>query len=230
MSTLFKTLIVTSMLAISTNEGEKTTYLSDQTKLDYSVSYDKVLNGAYTLTTPDEKMSLRGVYKDDQRVGNWYAFNPDGSIFLRYNYDLKKLVSIDNNAIKRVKFDIPSEKKFDAADATIAVPICSIEQFISLVGSEFERKMRQENKSAEGSLSVDLTAFVDAEGNARYNANYVLDGINLSKKLIIKEKMFNIDWLPATYKKEKIASTFTVNMLLNFTADPTKRQRFVWNY
>jgi len=230
MNAIFKTLIVTTALILSVDGTQKTALLSDQSKLTYTITDNKTLNGAYILSTPDDKMSLRGAYKDGVRVGNWYAFNPDGSIFLRYNYDLKKLISIDTVAIGHARFTIAGANEEVKNAATIPVPICSIEQYMSIVGSEFERKIRQENKSVDGSINADLTATVDANGRARYTAFYVIEGVKTSKKIIVNEKMFDLEWIPATYKGEKLAGTFTVNMDVNFRPDLTKRQRFIWNY
>jgi hypothetical protein len=230
MNGLLKTFIVTAALAFSADGTQKTTYLSDQSKLTYNVNESKVLDGAYELYTPDGKMTLRGAYKDNQRAGNWYAFNPDGSIFLRYNYSLKKLVSVDMAAITKAKYDIKSSDDEVKKGATIPMPVCSIEQYISLLGSEFQRKVLKENKSANGTLDVDLIASIDATGKARYSSVYVIDGIKFSNKIVVSEKLFDIEWLPATYKGEALASTFTVNFQADFSPDPTKRQRFIWNY
>ncbi|RYY06451.1 MAG: hypothetical protein EOP43_06310 [Sphingobacteriaceae bacterium] len=230
MSTIFKTLIVTTALAFSAVAGPKTIILSDQSKLTYNISDDKKLNGAYILTTPDDKVSLKGAYKDDQRVGNWYTFNPDGTIFLRYNYDLKKLISIDTVAITRVKYEINTTDDEVKKGSNIPVPICSIEQYISLLGSEFKRKILKEDKTASGMLNVNLIANVDANGSARYSANYTIGGVKFNTKLIISEKMFDIEWLPASYKGQKIAGTFIISTQADFSTDPPKRQRFIWNY
>lgn len=230
MNAIFKTLIVTTALAFSANGTQKTTYLSDQSKLNYNVSDGKILDGAYELYTPDEKMTLRGAYKDNARVGNWYAFNADGSTFLRYNYGLKKLVALDTVAIQRVNYEIKSDNEEVKKGASIPVPICSIEQYISLIGTEFQRKTLKENKAATGTLDVDLIANVDATGKARYSAFYQIDGFKFNTKIVLSEKLFNIEWLPATYKGEGVASTFKVSFTADFSPDPTKRQRFTWNY
>ncbi|RYE13448.1 MAG: hypothetical protein EOP45_21165 [Sphingobacteriaceae bacterium] len=163
-------------------------------------------------------------------MGNWYAFNADGTPFLRYNYDLKKLISIDTVAISRAKFDINTTNTEAKKGSNIPVPICSIEQYISLLGSEFKRKIMKEDKTASGILNVDLIANVDANGSARYSALYTIGGIKFNTKLSIGEKMFDIDWLPASYKSEKFAGTFIVSTQADFSTDPTKRQRFIWNY
>jgi hypothetical protein len=229
MNALLKTALITTVFTVFAATQEKTAELSDKSKVVYNLTEDKQLNGAYVVSTPDDKMSLRGLYKDNQRSGNWYAFNPDGSIFLRYNYDLKKLIMLDTVAINRARFTVAGNAEAQKL-GTVPVPICSIEQYISILGTELQRKVWAENKSAEGTLDVDLTATVDANGQARYSGTYMAGAIKVTKKLIVNEKLFNIEWLPATYKGENLAGTFTVNMQVNFSSDPTKRQRFVWNY
>lgn len=230
MNALFKTLIVTTALTFTAGATQKTTYLSDQSKLNYNINDAKVLDGGYELYTPDGKMTLRGAYKDNQRVGNWYAFNPDGSIFVRYNYTLKKLISADTAAIGRATYEILTNNEEAKKGASIPVPVCSIEQYISLLGTEFQRKTLKENKSASGTLDVDLIANVDANGKARYSAFYSIDGFKFNTKIVVSEKLFDIEWLPATYKGETMASVFKVKFQADFSPDPTKRQRFIWNY
>ncbi|MBE9586487.1 hypothetical protein IM792_18710 [Mucilaginibacter sp. JRF] len=231
MNTIFKSLLITSVLSMGAlNNVEKTVELSDKSKLVYNVGEDKKLNGAFTISSVENKLLLRGSYKEDQRSGNWYCFNPDGSVFLRYNYDLKKLVSLDTAAIKKVDVVLKTDDKDVKKNAMIPVPICSIEQYVALLGSEFERKIMAENKSAEGTVSADLIASVDENGKATYSAVYMAGGAKAAKKLIINEKVFDIEWIPASYQGKNIASTFTVNMMADFSSDPTKRQRFMWNY
>ncbi len=209
---------------------EKTAFLSDRSKVIYHTSEEKVLDGPFALSMPNGNLSLRGVYKNNERSGNWYCFNPDGSTFLRYNYDQKKLVYLDTAAITRVKFNViglaPELKK----DASVPVPICSIEQYISLLGTEIQRKIFAQNKSAEGTIDVDLIANVNDKGKAYYSGHYVVDGVDVEQKITINEKPFDLDWIPASYKGKKYASTFAVKMRFTLTQDPTVRQRFIWNY
>lgn len=231
MNIIFKGLLITSVLSIGAfTSVEKTVELSDRSKLVYNVSDDKKLNGAFIISSADNKLLLRGSYKDDKRSGNWYCFNPDGSVFLRYNYDLKKLVSLDTAAVKRVDVVLKTDDKDVKTNAMIPVPICSIEQYVALLGSEFERKILAENKGADGNISADLIASVDENGKATYSAVYMVGGAKAVKKLIVNEKVFDIEWIPASYQGKNIASTFTVNIMANLSTDPTKRQRFMWNY
>jgi hypothetical protein len=231
MTSLIKTILITGALSflVVTNE-EKAATLSDKSKIVYHVTDDQKMDGAYTITDTENKLLLRGVYKDNQRSGNWFCFNPDGTVFMRYNYDLKKVVALDSKAISRAKIDIDSKDKTIQTDASVPVPVCSVQQYISLVGVEFERQIMQENKSAEGLLEADLIASIDKDGKATYSANYDANGITMKKKIRLNDKLFNIEWIPASYKGEKLASTFAVKIAAQLGSDPRKRQRFTWAY
>jgi hypothetical protein len=231
MIALFKPILVTvaiGLLAMSATE--KSGLLSDKSKVLYNINEKKQFEGPFTIMTNDNKTLLRGTYKDNERSGNWFCFNPDGSVFLRYNYDSKKLVSVDTKAISRAKFDIQGASEDVKNGASIPVPICSVEQYISLVGVEFERQILAENKLAQGVLEADLVAKVDANGKATYSAVYQANNIEIIKKIKVNEKLFNIEWIPSSYNGEKLASTFTVKMEVKLGGDPFQRQRFIWAY
>lgn len=231
MTAFFKTLLITGTIGVFAMSAiEKSGFLSDRSKVVYHISDDKTKEGAFTISTSDDKTILRGAYKDNQRSGNWYCFNPDGTVFVRYNYDLKKLVAVDTKAISRAKFDIKGASEEVKTGASIPVPICSIEQYISLLGVEFERMVLAENKTADGMLEADLVASIDANGKASYAAVYLANGIVITKKVKLNEKLFDIEWISANYKGEKLASTFTVKMVAQLGSDPLKRQRFTWAY
>jgi len=231
MNAIVKTLLVAGTIHLFGSASiEKSGVLSDKSKVIYHVTEDKKFDGPFTISTSDNKTLLRGAYKDNQRAGNWFCFNPDGTVFLRYNYDSKKLVSVDTKAISRAKFDIKGASEEVKTGASIPVPVCSVEQYISLVGVEFERQVLSENKSAQGTLEAELVANIDANGKASYSAVYQANNIAITKKLKFNEKLFNIEWIPSSYKGDKLASTFTVKMEVKLGGDPFQRQRFIWTY
>lgn len=211
-------------------QDQKTATLSDQTKVVYAMNDSKKLNGVYSVVKDDDKVFLRGVYKDNIRTGNWYAFNNNGNVFLRYNYDLKKLLFLDTTSINRLKIEIEAKDPEAKEKASIPVPISSIDQYISLLGTELRRMVLKENKNAEGTLDADLTTKIDKNGNANYEASYIVDGIPVTKRLIIAEKGFNIDWIPSSYKGVNYASVFSVKARIDFADKPGIKQRFIWVY
>jgi len=215
---------------ISFAQQEKTSVLSDQTKVVYAMNDAKKLEGVYSIVKDDEKVFLRGIYKDNARAGNWYAFNNNGNVFVRYNYDLKKLLFLDTTSINRLKVEIETTDPEVKEKASIPVPISSIDQYISLLGTELRRVVLKENKNAAGTLDADLITNIDKNGKASYTAAYVVDGIPVTKRLIISEKAFDIDWIPSSYKGTNYASVFSVKARIDFADKPGIKQRFIWVY
>ncbi|KQM65233.1 hypothetical protein ASE74_10220 [Pedobacter sp. Leaf216] len=218
-----------NQVSFAQNE-QKTSVLSDQTKVVYAMNDAKKLEGVYSVVKDNDQVFLRGVYKDNARSGNWYAFNDNGNVFLRYNYDLKKLLYLDTVSINRLKVEVKTDDPEIKEKASIPVPISSIDQYISLLGTELKRMILKENKSADGSLDVDLITNIDKNGKANYMAAYVVDGIPVTKRLIIAEKAFDIDWIPSTYRGTNYASVFSVRAKIDFAQKPGIKQRFIWVY
>jgi len=211
-------------------QEQKTTSLSDATKVVYAMNDAKKLDGVYSVMKDDDKVLLRGVYKDNARAGNWYAFNDNGKVFLRYNYDLNKLVYLDTLSINRLSVNVNTPDPTAKEKASIPVPIASIDQYISLLGTELKRMILRENKNADGTLDVELTTNIDKKGRANYEASYFADGLKVVKRLVIAEKGFDIDWIPSSYNGQNYASTFTVKARIDFTQKPGIKQRFIWVY
>jgi len=226
----FSALALFAAVQFSNAQEQKTSILSDQTKVVYAMNDSKKFEGAYSVLKDEDKIFLRGVYKDNSRSGNWYAFNNNGDVFLRYNYDLKKLLFLDTVSINRIKVDIDANDPVVKEKASIPVPIASIDQYISLLGTELKRVVLKENKSADGTLDADLVTNIDQNGKATYEAHYVADGIPVTKRLIIAEKAFNIDWIPSSYNGKNYAAAFSVKARIDFAQKPGIKQRFIWVY
>ncbi|WP_316797096.1 hypothetical protein [Pedobacter agri] len=219
-----------SSVLLSTANAQKTIILSDQTKVVYAMNDSKKIEGIYSVLKEEDKVFLRGAYKDNVRVGNWYGFNDDGKVFLRYNYDLKKLLFLDTTSINRLKVEIDSKDPEIKEKASIPVPIISIDQYISLLGTELKRVVKTENKNADGTLEADLITKIEKNGKPNYQAQYLADGILVTKKLMVSEKGFDIDWIPASYNGVTYPSTFSVKARINFSEKPGIKQRFIWVY
>ena len=222
-------LLVTSFQIASAQE-QKVAMLSDRTKVQYTINPAQKLDGSYSVTQDSNKVYLRGAYKDGQRVGNWYAFNNDTKVFLRYNYDLKKLVSLDTTSIGRLEVEVKTDDPNVKQKASIAFPIASIDQYISLLGAETKKKILLENKKAYGNLIVDLITNIDAQGKATYTAKYTADGMDLTKRINISNKTFNLEWIPANYEGKTYPSVFSVKAKIDFDSNASGPQRFVWVY
>lgn len=209
---------------------QNTAMLSDQSKVTYTLNDSKKFEGVYSIEKGEGKVSLRGVYKNNVRSGNWYAFNENGNVFLRYNYDLKKLLFLDTVSTNRLQVNIKTNNPEVKEKATIPIPICSIDQYISILGTELRRVVLKDNKNAEGTLEADLITNIDKNGKATYEASYLADGILVTKRLIIAEKGFDIDWIPSSYNGQTYDSTFSVRAKIEFSQKSGISQRFIWVY
>lgn len=217
-------------MQVCSAQEAKTTVLSDGTTLNYTLNDSKKLDGLFSVSESAEKVFLRGVYKNGERVGNWYAFNTDGGVFMRYNYDQKKLVYIDTTSVSRLTVEVLAKDQTIREKASIPVPVASVDEYISLLATELKRQILRENKDAEGELTADLVAYVDKNGVANYEGIYKAAGIPVTKRLILTEKYFDLDWIPASYDGKNYASTFKVKAKIDFSEKESGKKRFTWAY
>ena len=222
-----------TMIAIANacySQDQKSAILSDQSTVNYVVNDQKQLEGPFSIYRTKDEVFLRGSYRNNMRSGNWYAFNQEGKVFMRYNYDLKKVLFIDTVSINRLNVQVATKDSQIREKASIPFPVCSIDQYISLLGTELKRLILQENKGADGNLNVELVADVSKDGKANYYGLYNANGVNSKKRLILPDNNFKIDWIPASYNGEKYAATFSVKASIDFRSGIPGRQRFLWVY
>lgn len=202
--------------------------LTDGSKVDYNIDENKALNGAYTVSSPNDKVWLRGSYKDNARIGNWYCFNSDGSMVLRYSYDLKKIIAIDDKMLAKISFSIKDKDESIKEKATVPVPICSIDQYVSLFNEQIYSIITKEQKNLPKELPVDIIASINAKGAVTYKLGYTINGLNFTNKLVVIEKMYDLEWAPAMYEGKIVPSDVVISSKL--VLDGNKLQRFIWNY
>jgi hypothetical protein len=196
--------------------------------VSYSIDDNKVLNGAYVVTGMDGKVWLRGSYKDNKRVSNWYCFNSDGSMMLRYNYDLKKVIAIDDKMAAKIKFKLDEKNPSVVEKATVPVPISSIDQYVSLFNEQIHTILTREHKNAPKEVPVDIIASIDGKGAVSYKLAFEMNGLTYSNKLILKERMYELQWAPSMYEGKIIPAEVTIST--KYVNDGSARQRFIWNY
>ncbi len=229
MKTLLTSSLIVGLAAVLFSTIEKSGTLVDQSKVTYNITEDKKLSGAYLIQDATNVTRIRGSYTDNKRSGDWYCFDQTGKMVLRYNYNANKLLSLDQDAVSALEIKVVDKDPDVATNARIPVPICSIEQYKKLLIEELKDQIPTKERTEKVSVTADITAIVDANGSAKYIAFYVLKGVEYKAILYTKDKLFNLEWLPAkyndkTYKSEvKFSSTFDV--------DPgSTTRRFVWNY
>jgi hypothetical protein len=208
---------------------EKTAILIDDTKLTYQVDEKNQLNGLYTVINTSHVPLLRGSYKDDKRSGNWYCFNNDKSIFLRYNYDSNKILALDTVNIKKATIKILSKDKDAVENASISLPICSIDQYISLMNGEIKKSLNTKHITFDKAMDFEIKATLNEKNKVQYKIGYLYNKEKYEYILSPSFSKFNIDWIPAMYKGNAVPSEFTVYSEIKFAVDYDKQPRFNWS-
>lgn len=207
---------------------QKEAKLIDDSKLIYHVNEKNELHGAYSVQNTKDNVTIRGSYTDNKRTGNWYCFNNDKSLFLRYNYDQKKILFIDTVAIKKAEIVILDKNPEAVKNASISVPVCPLDQYISFLKKEISDVFPQPHMQYATPTNLEIVAKVDANGQAKYQVNYIFDKIKRSISVSGKSKAFVIDWVPAMYEGKGVASEFKVATEISFSNNDGHK-RFNWN-
>ncbi len=225
--------IVISSAIISTVIGltelkEKSVILIDDTKLTYQVNEKNQLNGVYTIINTSMTPLIRGSYKEDQRSGNWYCFNADKSIFMRYNYELNKVVYLDTVAIKKATIKILSNDKNVAENASISLPVCSIDQYLSIMNEEIKQSINPNQIVYNKATDFEITATLNEKNKVEYKIGYLFGKNKYEYVLKPKNSKFIIDWIPAMHDGKAVPSEFKLYSQITFSTDYNKMARFNW--
>lgn len=227
-------LILTSSLLVALATAlystiEKSGTLVDQSKVTYNITEDKKLSGAFVIEDAAKVIRLRGSYTDNKRSGDWYCFDQTGKMVMRYNYSANKLLSLDQASLSSLEIKVVDKDPDVSTNARIPVPICSVEQFKKILVEELKDQIPAKDRSEKVSLTADITAMIDQHGSAKYIALYIMKGVEYKANIYTKDKLFNLEWLPAKYNDKTYKSE--VKFSSTFELDPgASMKRFVWNY
>lgn len=228
MKILFNTILVLGLATNAYFTIEKTGKLVDNSKVTYNVGEDKLLTGAYKIEDAKNILRLRGSYKENKRTGDWYCFDAAGKMVLRYNYTVNKLLSLEQTELAALTIKVIDRNDDVATNASIPVPICAIDQYKHLMEEELKDQLPAKLKAAKTTVSAEIVASIDATGEAKYIAFYTANGVEEKVNLYLKDKLFNLEWLPAKYndKTYKSEVKFTTTLEL----DPASfSKRFIWS-
>lgn len=229
----FPIFITGALIAAIINPGDtvqKTKILADNSRITYNVKEKNKLEGAYFIENTDKTIWMRGTYKDEKKSGNWYAFNNDKTVFMRYNYDLKKLLYLDTVAIKKAEISITDKNEEAAKNASVPLPICSIDQYVSIMGEAVKAGFPKDNIIYSKPTDVTIVATIKSAKDIKYSAVYNFRGTNLTFEINNKDLDLNIDWIPSTYNGKDVEAEFKVNTKIEFDPNPSQTRRFKWNY
>lgn len=220
-------LLMAGSLAAGAQTAETKVKLSDSTQLVYAEAGNGYKDGVYAVkNTKKDAVLLQGNYKQDKRIGTWYFFDANNKLTMRYNYDQKKLVYLDQDALKNVSVDIESDDADAKTKASAPLPLCPIDLYTSYI----TKKLYAAGNNADGKLDAEITAHVATDGTATYTVSYM--GTNnhkvMNQKLNLPNDKFEIEWIPAKYKNQPIESKFTVYTIVQANDTKTFR-RNSWN-
>lgn len=227
-----KSLILTTVSALVFSafyiETDKTEKLKDNSIVKYHLDDKGKKNGPISITDPKGTILLSGSFKNSVRTNDWYCFDKDGTVILRYNYTLKKLISLSDKQIVGLKFRTIDKDEEVIKEAQVPVPICGVEQFKALFIAEFYNQIPPKQKATKANLKGEVTAMINEKGSVKYFVKYVLEGYEYKTNVDPDTKAFAIEWIPSTYKDKSYKSEVTFD--IDLSIEPSTERRFIWNY
>lgn len=227
MRSVLSSIVVMTMLFVNFDKVEKSAKLIDQSKVFYNLSEDDKLEGAYEIKDVNQLTRLRGSYIKNKRAGNWYCFDASGKMVLRYNYDLKKLVSLDEDQFAGVSVTVLDKDPDAVKNASMPVAVCSMDQMKKIVEEQLKNDIPAKMKAEGGQVTADFSIKVNPDGGAKYFAKYVFKDLSYTTMVYVKSKVFELEWLPATYNGKAYKSEVTFSS--TFDLIPGDHKRFIWN-
>lgn len=226
--------LVAAMLAAcvtaSAQTQEKKVAISKSAELNYTVANDgKTKEGLYAIKNPkNDGVLVRGNYKDGNRAGTWYFFNDKEQLTLRYNYDQKKVLFLDQNALSNVKVNVISDDAEVAKNASVPLPLCPVDLYVNLLGKEIAANYKD---PVNNGATAEITAHVDEKGKAVYTIAYITGkDKKTTPKIIAVNPVFPVEWVPSVYHDKPVAAEFTIYAKIDQgeNADENFR-RFNWS-
>lgn len=200
--------------------------LPDGSRLTYQ-TINNQLNGIYTIEKNGLTV-LRGNYVNEKRVGNWYLFNKDKSLFARYNYDAKKLLSVDAKMLALATVNVKSGNDEINNKASVSFPLISLEQYFPMVTRLAESTVPLDDIYKLDQNTVYITAKVDDMGKAEYFVNYEVKGKKQEYRLKVDKEPFYVDWVVSSYEGKKYPSEFIIKSKLSAPSQDGNHKRFNW--
>ncbi|RZL43035.1 MAG: hypothetical protein EOO93_28555 [Pedobacter sp.] len=200
--------------------------LPDGSKLTYQTISGK-LNGIYSIDKEGINV-LRGNYVDDKRVGNWYLFNKDKSLFARYNYDAKKLLFVDEKMLALANINVNSGNEDINSKASVSFPLIPIEQYFQLLTRLADSTVPVNEIDKIDQKSVYIVAKVSSDGKADYFVNYEIKGEKHEEKIRTDNYPFSIDWVVSSFEGKTYPSEFIIKTKLAVPSKEDGHRRFNW--
>lgn len=206
-------------------QSEKKTRLNDSSEVVYFVDASGSKDGIYTIKNlSNDGVWAQGSYKNGERQKNWNFFASDFKLAVRYDYDTKKLMYLNNDMMKDVIIKIISDDDAVKKGASVPVPLCSVDYLTLLEASSMPANVDAVGDKAE------ITAHIGADGKAFYSVVYIGTG-KKTKPVFFKlpEDKFNVDWIPASYNNKPVDAEFVVYADVKTAESTSGMRRSSWN-
>lgn len=218
--------LIISSVSYSQNIRQQKMDLPDGSKLTYQ-TINNELNGIYSIEK-DGLTVLRGNYVGGKRVGNWYIFNKDKSLYARYNYDARKLLSVDTKTLALASINVRSGNDDINAKASVSFPLISLEQYFSLVTRLAESIVPLNDIYKLEQDQVTIAAKIDDNGRAEYFIKYDIKGKKQEYQLKVDKAPFFIDWVVSSFEGKTYPSEFVIKTKLIPSAQQGNHRRINW--
>lgn len=220
-------LLCFTIVSQAQNIRENTVNLNDGSKLTYQI-LNGLKNGLYSIKK-DGVTLLRGNYVNDKRVGNWYFFNPDNSLYMRYNYDQHKLLFVDDKVLTVANIRVLSDDEEVRNKASIALPIASLSQYYSLALESAKKALPEALKVSSDPIKAVLVASIDPTGNATYSVNFSAKGASQKLDFLIDHPEFKIEWIQSMLNGKGYPAEFSIETTLSYERNQDEVKRFYWH-
>ena len=228
MKYLFLTLsLCFSVATQAQNIREQSVDLNDGSKLTYQI-LNGSKNGLFSVKN-DGVTLLRGNYVNGKRVGNWYFFNPDNSLYMRYNYDQRKLLFVDDKVLTVANIRVLSDDAEVKNKASIALPIASLSQYYSMALEAAKKAIPEALQVPGNPIQAVLVASVDPTGNATYSVNFSSKGASEKVAFSIDNPEFQVEWIPSMLNGKGYPAEFSIETTLSYEKNHDEVKRFYWH-
>jgi hypothetical protein len=204
--------------------------LLDGSVLRYTSQYG-LISGLFKVNQAQEKEDLiRGNYVEGKQKGNWYFFNFDNSLFLRYNYDSRKVLFIDTKKLAMFKLNVLSEDENIRKGASVPIPLWSLDSFYVIATESAKEVINGNDRRQLLNKQFDIKVQIDANGKPKYFVMYSIGAKKTEREFLVNMGYAALDWLPSSFKDVTYPSevVFSTKFISLESVEDEGHRRFNW--
>lgn len=199
---IFSVLVATNIFAQEVKETKKR--VSAHLTANYTVNAAKKKEGAYIVKNEQDIVLVRGIYKDDKKVGNWFFYSDNGDLVQKYDYDNNKLThfAVNPKSILKVNYEVYGANAVSKEDVALPIKIGGDDYLFYLLFNE--KKLPEDLKTVKGGVSLIYEFKIDAQGKlTEWLTHYKGDYYDRTEKNSIKSLPLDVyEFIPGRIKNE----------------------------